>query len=203
MVGVYKIENTRNGKIYVGSSVNIENRRSAHLSLLARGVHKNRILQNSYNKYGPEAFTFSVLEECLVDDLISREQYYADSLKAAFNIRSITVSSNLGLKYNRTKEELEEYKLAHKEAVTTLTREKMRTYRHFSGKTHKDSTKRLMAIKRSKTVEQYSRDGVFIQEWESALVAGKVLTVNRSSISDCCCGRRKTAGNFIWKHKVI
>jgi predicted GIY-YIG superfamily endonuclease len=48
--GIYKIVNTKTGKIYIGSAQNIKCRFGNHLSELRRGVHHSIHLQNSYNK---------------------------------------------------------------------------------------------------------------------------------------------------------
>lgn len=47
--GVYMIKNQRNGKVYIGSSENIENRIAKHRSDLERGIHYNRELQKDYD----------------------------------------------------------------------------------------------------------------------------------------------------------
>ena len=59
---VYMIKNTVNGKVYIGSSVRPYNRFYRHADLLKRGVHHAIRLQNSFNKYGAEAFQFSILK---------------------------------------------------------------------------------------------------------------------------------------------
>jgi group I intron endonuclease len=59
--GVYEITNNVNGKRYVGSSVNIKKRWSQHKCMLRRGNHRNPYLQNAYNKYGADAFRYSIL----------------------------------------------------------------------------------------------------------------------------------------------
>lgn len=52
--GVYKISNKINGKVYIGSSCNLKRRKYSHFSKLRKGLHNNRYLQNSWNKYGEE-----------------------------------------------------------------------------------------------------------------------------------------------------
>lgn len=51
-----------------------------------------------------------------------------------------------------------------------------------------------------KIVYQYSKDGVFIREWESVKVAQESLGC--FSISPVALGKRKykTSGGFIWKY---
>lgn len=74
--GIYKIENIKNGKIYIGSSIDIESRKYKHFWMLHKSLHYNQHLQKSYNKHGKSAFKFSIIEECLFDDLINKENHY-------------------------------------------------------------------------------------------------------------------------------
>ena len=50
--GIYQIRNLVNGKIYVGSSVNLETRKTPHYWELENNRHNNQHLQRAYNKYG-------------------------------------------------------------------------------------------------------------------------------------------------------
>jgi len=59
---VYMIKNTVNGKVYIGSSVDANNRYKSHTSHLKKGVHHSVRLQRSFDKYGEEAFVFIVLK---------------------------------------------------------------------------------------------------------------------------------------------
>jgi group I intron endonuclease len=43
-------------------------------------------MQNIFNKYGEDCFTFSTIELCDVSSLIEKEQYYIDTLKPDINI---------------------------------------------------------------------------------------------------------------------
>lgn len=55
----------------------------------------------------------------------------------------------------------------------------------------------------SKAVLQYSLYGVFIKEWKSVTQASKELNISHSHISECCNGKRKTCGNFMWRFKQM
>ena len=81
MTGIYGIRNKRNGRVYVGQSVNIEDRFTRHKTHLKHNKHKNRYLQNSYNKHGLEWFDFFVIEECEKGELDLREQCWIDTYK--------------------------------------------------------------------------------------------------------------------------
>lgn len=62
--GVYKIVNVATKKCYVGQSVNIKKRVKEHFRLLRNNKHTNPRLQNSFNKYGENNFTWEVEAEC-------------------------------------------------------------------------------------------------------------------------------------------
>ena len=82
MRAVYRIFNSKTGKFYVGSSVNVRNRFKDHKSQLRAGTHCNQYLQHAWNKYGEPAFVFEILEVCngmTADELLGREQEYIDS----------------------------------------------------------------------------------------------------------------------------
>lgn len=60
--GIYKLECTANGKVYIGKSKNVKRRIQEHLSKLRKNKHHNRHLQYTYNKYGEDYFTVDILE---------------------------------------------------------------------------------------------------------------------------------------------
>lgn len=62
LCGIYCFRNVANGKRYVGQSIDIQDRKGAHLRALRDGRHYNEHLQRSFGKYGEEVFEFMVLE---------------------------------------------------------------------------------------------------------------------------------------------
>ena len=56
--GVYVITNTRDSKRYVGVSADIESRWGGHRSDLRRGKHHSTLMQQAWNEFGEDAFTF-------------------------------------------------------------------------------------------------------------------------------------------------
>lgn len=93
---IYKISNSINNKIYIGSSAKFNLRYNQHKFHLLNKTHHNRKLQNHVNKYGFESLIFEVIEKNCTN-LIEREQFYIDDLNPFFNIRKIA-NSNFGLK---------------------------------------------------------------------------------------------------------
>ena len=60
--GIYIIRNLINNKRYIGSSTNLALRWQNHRCQLNKNNHRNSKLQNSWNKYGAEAFAFEIVE---------------------------------------------------------------------------------------------------------------------------------------------
>lgn len=80
--GIYKIINKVTNKYYIGSSIEIENRLVHHTNQLKGNRHCNIHLQNAWNKYNPDNFEFTILEELPDLDIVeirNIEQQYLDN----------------------------------------------------------------------------------------------------------------------------
>lgn len=58
-----------------------------------------------------------------------------------------------------------------------------------------------VALKKKKTVLQYTLDGAFVREWASAKQAEREDGFDSTSICSCCKGKLKKHKDFIWKYK--
>lgn len=77
---IYRITNTINGKIYIGSTKHLVQKRwDRHKRYLRGNYHINRHLQNAWNKYGPDVFLFEVIEMCEPEVQFEREQVHMDA----------------------------------------------------------------------------------------------------------------------------
>lgn len=70
-IGIYKITNLINGKVYIGQSSNIERRFREHKS-----NSTSEHLRASIQLYGIDNFDFSILEITDIEDLDDRERYW-------------------------------------------------------------------------------------------------------------------------------
>lgn len=62
-IGVFQIRNTVNGKIFVGSSVNLDAIWNRHRSELKLGGHRNEQLQKEWKEFGEDNFKYEILSE--------------------------------------------------------------------------------------------------------------------------------------------
>ncbi len=60
--GVFQVRNMANGKVLLGSSLNLEGPLNSHRFMLSIGRHRNEELQKDWNRYGPDKFAFEILE---------------------------------------------------------------------------------------------------------------------------------------------
>ena len=66
--GVFQVKNSSNGKILLGSSLNLEGPLNSHKFMLSIGRHRNEALQKDWNSFGEKAFAFEILEVVKVKD---------------------------------------------------------------------------------------------------------------------------------------
>ena len=89
--GVFQVKNLANGKVLLGSSLNLEGSLNKHHFMLKIGSHTNKALQADWNEFGPEQFVFEVLEEVqrrddpsfnLSDELVLLEMVWLEKLQS-------------------------------------------------------------------------------------------------------------------------
>ena len=66
--GVFQVKNTVNGKVLLGSSLNLDGALNGHQFMLKIGSHRNKELLADWNEYGADKFVFEILEEVRVRD---------------------------------------------------------------------------------------------------------------------------------------
>ena len=103
MIGIYKITNKNTGKSYIGQSNDIERRFKEHQI----AGKKSRIpVDIAIQKYGKDLFTYEVVEECLIDQLNEREEYWIkfyDTFNNGYNCNPGGNQSSIGENNGRAK----------------------------------------------------------------------------------------------------
>jgi group I intron endonuclease len=103
--GIYEIINKVNGKRYVGSSINIRRRWNEHKSELSLKCHSNSHLQNSWNKYGEDAFSFEVLIYTEPEEALRLENLLLKSGKYEYNLAKDATAPMLGKHHTKKAKE--------------------------------------------------------------------------------------------------
>ncbi len=109
--GIYQILNIKNGKFYIGGTVNFKRRWLDHKKRLRSNKHHSPHLQAAWNLYGEESFEFKIVLICDKDDLDMYEQSFLDFYKPwdneiGYNVQ-ISVQSHRGMSPSKeTREKL-------------------------------------------------------------------------------------------------
>lgn len=102
MIGIYKITNSYNGKIYVGQSQDIEKRIEQHLTALQKKKHENKNMQKDYNNYAL-SFSFEVIEECPLSLLNEAEKRWIAHFKSDDSRYGYNQNKGGGYKHRKNK----------------------------------------------------------------------------------------------------
>lgn len=102
--GIYKLTNKSNGKIYIGSAVNIKKRWGLHERHAFQDKPKF-LISRALKKHGINGFSWEIIEEVKKKELLlEREQHYLDTFKPfapkGYNVCK-TAGNTLGVKWSK------------------------------------------------------------------------------------------------------
>jgi group I intron endonuclease len=200
-IGIYIIISP-SGKIYVGQSINILNRRSQYKNLnkYCLGIK----IYNSLRKYGWEAHKFDILEECLESDLDELEAYY----KTLF-VMEYGWSKTLFCQIRDGKSS------KHSQEIINKIGQSLKEYYKINNHISKGKSKpkgfgdHIRNMGKGKTgngcipIIQKGKQGELINIWPSQIEASKKLKISYEGINHCLKGLSKSSGGFIWEYKDI
>lgn len=138
--GIYMLTNKLTNDIYIGQSANISKRFRYYFNLNYIKSKDSFIISRALMKYGYSNFSVTILEYCDKYNLNMREQYYFNNLNPQYNILKIAGSSR-GFKHS------EETKTKISKSLKEIyINEKSALF----GRTHREETKILMSLKKTK-----------------------------------------------------
>lgn len=132
--------------VYIGSSCHIARRWQDHIRNLNNNDHVNDRLQRCWNKYGNSSFVFTVLEQCVVEKLAEKEQFWFGVFPNRLNVLDFARSSR-GYKHTE----------AVKKIISNVHRGRTKSAEHRrkisaklkgrAGRKHNERAKTLISIK--------------------------------------------------------
>lgn len=186
MIGIYQIYSIANKKIYIGSSVNIEQRWKRHLSQLRNTKHSNILLQRIYDKYGEKNLQFKVLTECSKESLKKIEQKFLDENPDSLNINKHASGGDIISNHpDKIKIRERQIKGTRKAAAEETLRQKRREngkrlYPNGLITKHSEETKRKMRESRGLKIK------IDDKIYSSAREAAESLNTNHHNILSKC-----------------
>jgi len=166
MIGIYKITSPSK-KIYIGSSVDIDNRWASYKRLHCKAQIK---LYNSFIKYGVDAHKFEIITECESNKLLELECYYGN----LYNV----LNSKLGLNCKLPKKD------DNFTAMSDSTKKKISIAN--KGKKHSEETKQY--LRELNTGNKHTKESI-----EKIRYASKNISIEtRKKISESSRGRKKS-----------
>lgn len=176
--GIYKFTNNINGKIYIGSSINLRKRFSNHLKLLKTNSHHSKSFQNAWNKYKEDNFSFEIIEDVENSyNLLIKEQYYLDNIIFAQDYINKINNKFIELSYNINP--------CSSNRLGTIQSEESKLKSKLNNPNRKD-------------ILQYDFNGNFIKKWDSASDIEKELKISKNQVLKCCKQQSEYASDFIF-----
>ena len=179
------------GKSYIGQSVDLVKRYNNFISnCINYGGEKINRARKKYNN--KRYWKYKVLEYCDLSKLNEREIYYIalyDTYHNGYNSSLGGESGSRGCKWSEESRNKINGRLAWNKGIKG------------SIKPNKTSFKKGQKPHNMKTVIQFTKEGTFVAEYESALMAKNITGISNGHIGACCLGKRKSAGGFKWAYK--
>lgn len=201
MTGIYKITSPQ-GRIYIGQSKDCT-KRFYFYKIASKYCYKQKRLYNSFLKYGVSNHIFEIIEECLFDELNTRERHWQEHY-------DVLNKNGLNCKYTNTDEK--------KTVMSEITKQKISEKNSGKkngmygkigpnkGKTFSDDLRNKLSIAQKKLYENgyinpYSKkvlDSSTNTVYNSLSELCRKLDIKYDALKSKLNGRRKNNTNFIY-----
>lgn len=212
MIGIYKMTNRLNGKVYIGSTSNSKVREELHFKNSMIKQRKHLPLYSEMILIGKENFVFEMIEECEVSEIEEKEAYYIAKYNSTINgYNTVTTThpmhdekfreqnSKRLTEWNKEMWQDKEYRAMKSKESSKLQKERLKSPKYLAEKSaqlkqYTDSIK--------KPVGQYDKQGNLIAVFDGVREAERETGIDNSAIARVARGDkyRKTAKGFVWKY---
>lgn len=170
MIGIYKITSPK-GRVYIGSSNNIENRLCSYKNLKCKNQTK---VFNSIKAHGWDMHKFEVLEECSIEVLLERELHYGIKFnvldkEAGLNCRLPKAGEHYTYMCQETKDKI---------SKANVLNQTGKSLGHYESKLKKLTIEEVKEIKMLLVKNELTHTEI-----------GKLFNVTRKIISNISCGK--------------
>ncbi len=209
------------GRIYVGSTQDIKERWSIYFRLNCKEQPK---LYNSFIKHGIENHVFEIIWAGSIYEMYKYENMIGfgfDVLeKENLNLRLPKIDDKFKVISEETRRKMSMWQIGRKHTDEHKRNNSIgQIGRKLSEENKKNISKGLKGKTLGKVVSEKAKDKIskansipviqydlnmnFIKEWNSATLAAKELSINRSAITACCKLKKwySQTGGFKWKYK--
>jgi group I intron endonuclease len=210
---IYKVTNTLNGQIYVGTTTKkLEDRKQDHINKAINGY--NGCFQTALIVYGIESFKWEQIDTAnSIDELAQKETEYIFSFNSV--VDGYNSDNGGGFKktvyqYNiETGQIINSYDdlnsaanavSAVKTSISNACLHYNKTCKGFAWSYSSTLEPSSILDLRKKTVNQISLEGKFIACYESASEASRKTGISKTCITRCCRKERKQSGGFLWEY---
>jgi group I intron endonuclease len=198
IIGIYKITNVVNGKVYIGQSIDILERWKYYRRLKCKGQKK---LYSSFVKYGLESHTFEIIKECLELELNYYERHYQEFYNVlhkdlGLNLRYAKTNDKSGSFSEETRKKLSE-SLKGKNKGKKHTEERKRKISE-SGKGRKNSNDHKIKLYEANCKKVINLQNGFIYDSVQLAWVAYGANIGYKSFTRKLSGERKNDTPFIY-----
>ena len=187
---VYRHKNKTNGMIYIGMTVQAVKKRWKN----GNGYH-SKLFSEAIKEFGWDGFTHEIIASDLSKkDATEMEKLLIKSHKSnnpqyGYNC---TIGGDGGGMLNKKQTPVAKAKISATMKTLTFSDEH---------KKHISEAKSGINHQFAKKVYQYTKEHVFVREWDYMSQAAKELNISKGNIGEVCNGHRKTAGGYVWTYE--
>jgi group I intron endonuclease len=189
IIGIYKIINP-NGKVYIGQSINIKKR---FLNYKKFNCIKQPKLHRSFVKYGADKHCFSILEECLIEELNIKERFYQllynSTNRDGLNCILTNENDSNGMHCEETKAKMSasaKVKIFTKEHRENMSKARVGNKNAMFGKKQSEEAKLKMSLKKQNLSEESRKNYSISAKNRDKSFYEKLSIINKGKLPTNC-----------------